>query len=153
MLPVFEGFHQFINRFRNAAHLLSHRARDGQIITIYGDLPENDEAQNMICVRNTIRVETMSMMFHLLSVLTQIAVLSETLFCASPFARRPLQNARTVLSRAFFGKDGACMGIFNSIGRSLSKRLLPLSTSVSILSAKDVESCNCRQILCLSLHT
>lgn len=68
------------------AHIISYIARNEPIsAVIRGCHSANDKAQNMICLRNTISAEAMSLMVHLLSVLPQVAVLSQILFCALSF--------------------------------------------------------------------
>lgn len=58
---------------------------------IYGGYQANDEAQDMICLKNAIAAETVSMTFPLLSVLEEIAISSDIMFffCASLVAAQP----------------------------------------------------------------
>lgn len=47
---------------------------------IYGGYQANDEAQDMICLKNAIAAETVSMTCPLLSVLEEIAISSDIIF-------------------------------------------------------------------------
>lgn len=67
------------------ARLLSHRTLNKLISTTYEGRPMNDNAPIITGLRNAIYAESLHITLHMLSVPTKIALLSQTVSCASPF--------------------------------------------------------------------
>lgn len=107
-------FQLFYCTVKNGGHLLSHIARVGPISTVLSECRSaNDKAPNMIRLRNTMSTEKINLMLHLLSLLAQVAVLGEILFCALSFPHRlpqfpPIGEPHVSISSWF-------IGIFSSV--------------------------------------